>query len=66
MTNASKNLRSLLKLAKRWHTHIVVRLAASAIRISLGWASTEADVDRLVGAWAALYARAGAKTPTAA
>jgi cysteine desulfurase len=31
--------------------------AASAIRISLGWASRGADVDRMVAAWAALYAR---------
>jgi cysteine desulfurase len=31
--------------------------AQSAIRISLGWASTEADVDRLVAAWGRLYAR---------
>jgi cysteine desulfurase len=32
--------------------------AQTAIRISLGWASTDADVDRLVAAWARLYARA--------
>jgi cysteine desulfurase len=31
--------------------------AQTAIRISLGWATTEADVDRLVAAWARLYAR---------
>jgi cysteine desulfurase len=31
--------------------------AQSAIRVSLGWASTEADVDRLVAAWGRLYAR---------
>ena len=31
--------------------------AASAIRISLGWASSGADVDRLVAAWAELHAR---------
>jgi cysteine desulfurase len=31
--------------------------AQTAIRMSLGWASTEADVDRLVAAWARLYAR---------
>ena len=31
--------------------------AASAIRISLGWASTADDVARLVAAWAELYAR---------
>jgi cysteine desulfurase len=33
--------------------------ASSAIRISLGWASTAADVDHLVAAWGDLYARAG-------
>jgi cysteine desulfurase len=32
-------------------------VAASAIRISLGWASSEEDVDRLVAAWAELYLR---------
>ena len=32
-------------------------LAESAIRISLGWSTTEADIDRLVEAWGALYAR---------
>jgi cysteine desulfurase len=31
--------------------------AASAIRISLGWASTPGDVDRLVEVWGRLYAR---------
>jgi cysteine desulfurase len=31
--------------------------AASAIRISLGWASTPEDVDRLVEAWGRLYVR---------
>ena len=31
--------------------------AASAIRISLGWASTADDVDHLVDAWGRLYAR---------
>jgi cysteine desulfurase len=33
--------------------------AASAIRISLGWDSRAADIDHLVEAWDALYARAG-------
>ncbi|HLI21409.1 MAG TPA: cysteine desulfurase family protein [Stellaceae bacterium] len=32
-------------------------LAEGAIRISLGWSTTEADIDRLVDAWGALYAR---------
>jgi cysteine desulfurase len=31
--------------------------AAYAIRVSLGWASSAADVERLVGAWARLYER---------
>jgi cysteine desulfurase len=31
--------------------------AASTIRVSLGWASTDDDVDRLVAAWTGLYAR---------
>mgnify|MGYP001598383381 CR=1 FL=1 len=31
--------------------------AESAIRISLGWGTTDADIDRLVEAWGALYAR---------
>jgi cysteine desulfurase len=31
--------------------------AASAVRISLGWASTPDDADRLVDAWGRLYAR---------
>ncbi|MFQ5958305.1 MAG: cysteine desulfurase family protein [Alphaproteobacteria bacterium] len=35
--------------------------AGSAIRVSLGWASTAEDVERLVEAWCALYARTRAK-----
>jgi cysteine desulfurase len=31
--------------------------AQTAIRISLGWASTDGEVDRLIAAWARLYAR---------
>jgi cysteine desulfurase len=31
--------------------------AQSAIRVSLGWASTESDVDRFVAAWGRLYER---------
>jgi cysteine desulfurase len=31
--------------------------AASAIRVSLGWGTTAADIDRLVDAWAALRRR---------
>ncbi len=37
-------------------------MAGSAIRVSLGWHSTAADVDRLVEAWLALYRRAGRAT----
>jgi cysteine desulfurase len=32
-------------------------IASSTIRVSLGWRSTEADVDRFVQSWAALYRR---------
>ena len=35
------------------------RLAASAIRVSLGWTSREADVERFLEAWCALAARTG-------
>jgi cysteine desulfurase len=31
--------------------------AASAIRVSLGWASTPQDVDRFADAWGRLYVR---------
>ena len=31
--------------------------AACAIRVSLGWASTDDDIDRFVAAWAELYSR---------
>ncbi len=37
--------------------------ASSAIRVSLGWQSHAGDIDQLVEAWGALYARAG--TPAA-
>jgi cysteine desulfurase len=40
--------------------------AASAIRISLGWDSTAADIDHLVEAWGALYARAGQRVAASA
>jgi cysteine desulfurase len=32
-------------------------LARCAIRVSLGWTTTQADVDRFVAAWEALYRR---------
>jgi cysteine desulfurase len=32
-------------------------IADCAIRVSLGWSTTEADIDHLVEAWGALYAR---------
>jgi cysteine desulfurase len=32
-------------------------LAESAIRISLGWSTSEAEIDHLIEAWGALYAR---------
>jgi cysteine desulfurase len=34
-------------------------IARSAIRVSLGWASEPGHIDRFVGAWTALYNRAG-------
>ncbi|BBK36811.1 cysteine desulfurase [Allostella sp. ATCC 35155] len=40
-------------------------VARTAIRISLGWNSTADDVDRCVGAWAALAARAGERARAA-
>ncbi len=36
-------------------------LAESAIRISLGWSSSAEDIDQLVDAWGALYARTRAR-----
>ena len=35
--------------------------AGSAIRVSLGWQSEAGDIERLLHAWAALYARAGSR-----
>jgi cysteine desulfurase len=32
-------------------------IAASTIRVSLGWGSTDADIDRFVNAWTTLYRR---------
>jgi len=40
--------------------------AGSAIRVSLGWASTEDDVERFVAAWSRLYARTRGGTRAAA
>ena len=40
--------------------------AASAIRVSLGWASTDADVDRFIAAWTGLYTQAGRAAATRA
>ena len=36
---------------------VVPALAESAIRISLGWSSKAEDINQLVDAWGALYAR---------
>jgi cysteine desulfurase len=36
--------------------------AESAIRISLGWSTVEADIDQLVDAWGALYVRLRARS----
>ena len=38
-------------------------LAGSAIRVSLGWASRSADVDRFVEVWEKLYRRLGRQDP---
>ena len=36
---------------------VVPELAASAVRVSLGWDTREEDIELFVGAWAALYRR---------
>ena len=36
--------------------------AQTAIRVSLGWASTASDVDRFVAAWRRLYERTRTRT----
>lgn len=41
-------------------------VAGSAIRVSLGWASTDEDVERFVAAWGKLYARTRGRETTAA
>jgi cysteine desulfurase len=35
-------------------------IARTAIRVSSGWSTTEADADRFVDVWTSIYARAGA------
>ena len=40
-------------------------VASSAIRVSLGWQSQAGDIDQLIEAWRALYARAGAASAAA-
>ena len=37
----------------------------ATIRISLGWSTTEADIDHFVEAWSALYRRGRGLTPEA-
>jgi cysteine desulfurase len=32
-------------------------MAENGIRVSLGWETTEADIDRLIAAWSELYCR---------
>jgi len=41
-------------------------VAATAIRVSLGWDSVESDVDRLIDAWGTIYHRAGTASVTSA
>jgi len=36
---------------------VAPEIASSTIRVSLGWSTSEADVDRFVQSWAALYRR---------
>jgi cysteine desulfurase len=38
-------------------------IAGSAIRVSLGWASAETDIDRFLDAWQALAVRLGLAAP---
>jgi cysteine desulfurase len=38
-------------------------IAGSAIRVSLGWASKAADIDRFLEAWSAVAARLRARQP---
>lgn len=40
--------------------------AAGAIRVSFGWTTTVEDIDGLVSAWSALYARSGARSERSA
>ncbi|MEE9249880.1 MAG: cysteine desulfurase family protein, partial [Alphaproteobacteria bacterium] len=40
--------------------------ASSAIRVSLGWRSRRQEIDKFLAAWRGLYARAGAKSASAA
>jgi cysteine desulfurase len=42
---------------------VVPEVAASSIRISLGWASTAEEVDHLLDAWGRLYARTRQPVP---
>ncbi len=44
---------------------VAPELAGEAIRVSLGWASTQADTDRFVDVWRALHARAQGRRPAA-
>jgi len=37
-------------------------VAASAIRVSLGWGTVKEDIDKFVAAWTALYERLGQKS----
>lgn len=41
---------------------VTAELAASAIRISLGWRTQASDIDHLVEAWAALHARVAVRS----
>jgi cysteine desulfurase len=36
---------------------VAPQIAESAIRVSLGWSTSEADIAHLIDAWSALYRR---------
>jgi cysteine desulfurase len=40
-------------------------LAASTIRVSLGWSTSEGDIDHFLEAWTALYRRCRSLMPEA-
>ena len=45
---------------------VAPEVAATAIRVSLGWNTTEDDVERFIAAWTDVHGRARAKDAAAA